>query len=508
MTTDGFNPEHVPPFPVYNLTVTEDGTVKLDGATITPDPEQPAGEAGTQAAAHKAAAAGLEAVRVRAHADGSIFDMVITADGDVHDTTQPERKKPSGKKKSLILGASVAVVLALTGAVWTGATAMHDEPEPVAATPTTPPGAGTAVPAGLPAGFSPQASWTHTVDADTGARQLADGSILTISPSGTLVAYDEATGKTVWEGRSAPSTLDGLVETTWQGRPVLATADGSKLLLWARDMPAGQLVPQTSVDVGNNATVSFAGTNPLIDLGDYTVAIPDDEGLRRISIQPGTTAAANVDSSIISIGEGTIVHTPTAGLDAAQSTPYTLPKGAKGRPTGVIGLSQDTALLTWGIDKGTLVGLLNLETGKVTATTKVDRLSTNLSLTYDTAAETALVGDLFIDYSADSPVIMPIDLSGNATATLYDHSIYTHTTDAATLYTVTNGLVGEQHWDTYSEEDPTPVLITRNAAYVVASKVDSTVLYSSPRTSDPTNSSSPASPSTTSAPGGETAGKK
>src|SRR5699024_12852702 len=112
----------------------------------------------------------------------------------------------------------------------------------------------------------------------------------------------------------APTHLADVHDTTWQRRPALAAASSQSLTLVPLDDTDGTVAP-VSVDLDARAEVTYAGTAPLIDLGDYTVAAPATESseAHRVTLPPGAVpAAAGADGVIRSRTDGAVWTTNPA----------------------------------------------------------------------------------------------------------------------------------------------------------------------------------------------------
>ena len=97
----------------------------------------------------------------------------------------------------------------------------------------------------------------------------------------------------------------------------------------------------------------------------------------------------------------------------------------------------------------------------------------------DADAQTAVIGDVFVSYG-DDPAL--VELERFETTAIEAHRL--HGTDDRTPVTATvtgDGLEIEDY-PLYSPEDPSPVLVTDEAAYVVHTRVDQTYLYRADRT--------------------------
>lgn len=482
-----FDPHAVPPFPVFTIRQSEDGTDTLDGVPIEPaHGEASRHRAATDAAAQKAAQQGHDAVRVRAHlVGGRKVDFIVRTTGEVYDTTAPDAPvKPSRKKRTLILtAAGLTGVLVLGGGAFVLGHALGgDEPEPVATTQPPPPGYGTDIPVGLPDAFADHAAWTTEVNDTALAREMHDGRILTLTADRTLAILDPERGETQWVGSSAPTDLDEVHETTWQGRPVLASASSQSLSLWPLDDGEDQAAPVT-VSLDASADVTYAGTAPLIDLGDYTVlapATPTSE-TKRITLPPGAVPAAVTDGAIRSITDEAVWSTDPETEEHEQVN-LDAPKGAKGSPEAVIGLTADHALAEWkqkDSSKSSLA-LIDLTTGDVEAHATVTRPPSDSDpLISDADAQTAVIGDVFVSYGNDPALV---ELETFETTAIKGHRLHGTADQEPATVTVTADGLNLEDYPLYSPEDPSPVLVTDEAAYVVHTRVDQTYLYRADRT--------------------------
>lgn len=483
MTEPTFDPAATPPFPVYTLRVTPEGGTTLDGVPVEPAPGEDPLLAGRLAAARKAGNAGHDAVRVTAvTSDNQRFQLVIRANGDVYDITPEPPKPPKPKKTKVLIGAAagLAALVLVGGGITAGVLIAGGNDEPVVAAPTPPPGAGSDIPVGLPNYFSPEATWRYSVAERSGAKKLADGTVLLLTPSRELAAIDPETGEVPWRASSGPQDLSTAFETTWQGRPVLASTTGQQLHLWPRDTDEAAV---TRVDLEADATVTYAGTAPLIDLGDYTVLAPATEQRKaqRVSLPPGTKPVAVTENGIASLGESGVWLTDPESGDY-ERTGDLGSDDAEGLPHFATGIDSDHYLAQWrgeGND-GNYTALINAA-GDVLAETRMrgNLADRDVPMT-DADHQTSVVGDLFIDYRPESPalaVIEDFDVTALDGTTLY--GMHERQPKAAR---VTGDGLQLTDYPVFSEEDTSPVLVTDEAAYVVSPQVDVTYLYRAPRT--------------------------
>lgn len=479
------NPDHVPPFPVYSLEY--DGTtVLLDKVMIEPAPGQELTEAGIHAVARKAAEAGLTAVRVRVVTPDGSHLMIVDSEGEAVDITPSSAPaKPSRRKKALILAGSALTLLLLAGGgVWAGMAITAANSEPVASTPPPIPGTGTPIPTGLPKGFATTAAWAVPIAERKPPVVLDNGNVLLTTPDDTLEIREPERATTVWTSPTAPNGSNPLVETTWTGRPVLATATGDTLTLWPLDLPDTTGVAAVPIELGAQAQITYAGTAPLIDLGDYTVAVPASEGVDRLSIPPGTHPVAAGTDLVISVGDNSISYTPFTPAGEAKTVTYERPKGTKGAPTSAVGLTPTRALATWQGKTSDITALLDTENGKILAT--IDGRSPDVRQLPEVDAEagTALLGSYLISFE-NNPKIFEIDTSSRD-ATLDGDHVYATTTGGSLDLTLDGDKLVPSQWTMLAPDDPAPAAVSDDAAYIVAQKVDRSILYRAPRQSQET----------------------
>lgn len=475
------NPEEVPPFPVYALEYDGD-TVLLDKVIVEPAAGQELTEAGVQAVARKAGEAGLDAVRVRVVTPEATHLMIVSSEGDALDTTPSDAPaKPSRGKRAIIVTAAVLTLALLTGGgIGVGMAIKNANTEPVAATPPPIPGEGTAIPIGLPKGFGGQASWALPVADSRQPVVLDNGQVLITTPDEKLEIHEPQRAQTVWTSSTVPNGTTPIVETTWTGRPVLAAATGSALTLWPLDLDDTSKVPAVEIGLDTQADITYAGTAPLIDLGDYTVAVPAEEGIERITVPPGTHPVAAGSDIIVSVGDNSIARTAFTSKADSETIGYNRPKGTKGAPTTAVGLTPTRALVTWKADNDETTALLDTEHGTILATITGRAPRADELPQIDDAAGTALLGSYFIRYGADKPKIFDLDLSSQDAVLDGDH-VYTTNQDGPLDLAVTGDKVIPTQWEPLAPDDPPPAAISGDAAYVLAKKVDQSILYRAPR---------------------------
>lgn len=481
-------PDNVPPFPVYTLDY-DGNTALLDKVLIEPTPGQELTETALDAIAGKASDAGLDAVRVRVVTPDDTHLMIVTSAGEAHDITAPAGPTtPSRRKRGLIIGAA-ALTLALLagGGITVGRTVNAANTDPGPTTPPPIPGDNAAIPVGLPTGFTTTADWSLPVAEARAPVVLENGQVLVTTPADHLEIHEPKRAQTVWSSTTAPNGTTPIVETTWTHRPVLASATGHSLTLWPLDLDEHRSVPAVTVDFDANADVTYAGVAPLIDLGDYTVAVPGHEGLQRISVPPGTHPVAAGDDIIVSIGDNTITHTAFTSKATSTTTDFERPKGTTGAPTSAMGLTPTRALVTWKAKEKETTALIDTAAGTVLATIDGRGPSVDELPQLDEAAGTALVGSYFIRYTGNEPTIVDLDMASRDAVVDGNH-VYTTDHDGPLDVKISGHRVIPSRWEPLAPDDPPPAAVATDAAYVIAEKVDQTILYRAPRHNQETTS--------------------
>src|SRR5699024_5417743 len=245
-----------------------------------------------------------------------------------------------------------------------------------------------------------------------------------------LVLLDPMTGKTTWSGTGAPQDLSTVHETTWHGRPVLAAASSQEHTLWPLDSPDPTAVAPVTVDLRARAHVTYAGTAPLIDLGDYTVLAPATATTdsHRLSLPPGSRPAALTENTIHSITDDQITHTNTTTGEST-TTDLTSPQHAENTPDMVIGIDDTRALVQWptGENNENILALTDLETGTLLAEPHTTQsLNDNDTLLIDNNAQTATIRTYFLAYDNQTAIV---DLGRFEPTALRDHQLFGTGTD-------------------------------------------------------------------------------
>lgn len=476
-------PENVPAFPLYVIDYDEDNeTAELDGVPIEPAQGVNVADAAKDAAARKAAAQGFTAVRVKIRsALGEEWTMIVTVDGQTIDTTPtPE----SQQKKRLIRPATVLVgaVITLSALGTATALAVHlstdTDQDQNAAPQWEIPGAGEQIPVGLPEGFTGPSDWSVDINSNTAATGLEDGRILTANSDGILSARDPETAEPEWAGSGAPQDLSEIHESTWTGQPVLASYSRGNLNLWPlADVTPGDAVEPQQVPVANEAEILWDGDTPLVSLGDFIVLVPDDEGtLTEVTIPAGSEPVSAVDGEAVSLGPETIYRT---GIDGeTTSTDFTPPESVEGPAEAFWTVGTDALVLAWSArdsDSSPVIAVIDQETGETIIKEQVEQLpNASAEITYNADSQRAVIGTLAVRYD-DDPSLNEIPAIQDPV--IFGNTLYGNTTDGPALVDLGRPQEGAQPYATFTDDDPAPLIVADDAAYVIAPRLDQTILY-------------------------------
>lgn len=490
------DPHAVPIFPNYFLRFdAPQGTIELDGLPIEPAAGETAQSAAINAVETKIRKHNLTAVRVTVQdADGDQHAMVVTSDGetielDGEDDTdeQSTSNRPLWRNPLLIAGVALLTVATagLGAAVALNISAQAESEQPP---PWEVPGADIEIPSALPEGYDQWATWSLPVSADAGAIVLPDGRLLTGETDGTMTARDPVTAEPSWIGAGGPSDLSDLEPITWGDAPAIAASDNQTLYIWPLHQQ-GRNPPSTdpvTFDLSNRAAVSFTGY-PLISLGDFIVAVPDvDEEtptLDQVTIPVGTDPVAATDTEVVSIDGDQVYRVPVNGGETTEVELDVADDHAGDPPTDVWPLTADVTLAIWEAgdsDEDTHAALFDLSTGDRLASGGIESIpqdSTDLTIDHD--QQLAVLGTVVIDYSTPHIGTIP-SLDSPA---IGDEAIYGQTNDglaAVPLPTEDDPTRDEDdlsYYDAIGDEDSPPELLTDDAAYITAPRLDETMLY-------------------------------
>jgi hypothetical protein len=489
---DDFDPSKVPPFPVVTLELRGDGKVLVDGRVIdvdedaddADDHDQLATAAGVAAVAAIAASHGIDAVRVRATSPDATHPMVVTADGRAYDLDptpdqKPPRKRTSGAVVGAIAFGSVLLLAGVGGTVYAITTA-QGQAVPVA-TPA-PPGSGANLPILAPPGYDQKATWAREASSAVDPLLLDDGRLALVDGEGDLAIVDNATGAYTWRGVGSPSGQQGIHVSEVQGRPVIVSARSEGLSVWPIDGTGSARVPAVSVDVGASADVSYLGSAPLVSLSSQTIAFLTDHGVVRQDLPVLSTPILATDDGAIAANQESWWTVPIDGEPERHDMPR--PDGISGAPS-LISAADDTSLIVvWpsSADNTDIATLVDLTENRILAQATVPRSTArgDDEPRHSPGHTTLTIGQLFVDYG-DAPQLIALD--GVEPSSLDGTTVYGDQQGSPVVARLIGGaFVIEPFTTLETREVEAPIAVTPQFAYVMAEKVEETLLYAVPRT--------------------------
>lgn len=486
MTT--INPEKVPAFPVYTLQLSEDRqAVTLDGAEVPFAADDDFVAVGSAAIVAKLHRHHLGVVRVRAidaSTDNS-WDMIVSETGEVLDLSEQQEAEQARKerkirrnKRLMLAGVGTLAVLTLGGI--TAAVVVANQPAAQAPA-YVPEGVGATLPAAPPPQHALTAAWSHPVATGSTVNLISAERLLTSDPDGSVTARNPETGQPIWRGAGAPENLHGIHSTSWAGQSVYAAVVGQELRLWPTTMPSDTYsVSPTAIALEPRQSARTDTGLPYIDLGDWYIRLPDGAGkLHNVMIPPGSTVLnTTADGSITTISANKIYTLDNNGTITAEKS-FAAPEGTTRYPSRVWTLDESHMLLAW--DEGTrLMGVLDTNTGQLLATAKPRAIpSVSDDLFVDRNAYTAAIGSVGVRYGSGAALT---DLKSASITSIHGTTIYANTNNGPVTMDLAYPEAEMQIWDNYRTEDPAPELVTNDAIYLVATQLESTVVYRSNRT--------------------------
>lgn len=473
-----FDPAHVPPFPVLTLHLDEMAeTVTLDGAPVEPAPGQDVRVAGIAAVVRQLNERQLEAVRVRVTTPGEdAWRMVVTADGEAHDTTPTDESdaRKALTRRRLLMGGGALALLGLTGAG--AAVAVPRLLTSKAPPPWQVPGAGAQVPVAAPPGFTGTARWAVPVGRASDVCALSSGHIGTVSEDGVLTLRHPDTAQPQWSGTGAPDAINGARRISWDGQDSIGVATPTQLTLWPLAASTTPATPTTH-RIEQGQRVELEGPAPFIELTDWFVDLPAAQlGTRRITIPAGTRAALREQNGTLhTIGPARVDHLNPQGTKTGEHR-LSMNESPAQMPVGVWATGPDTVLAAWDA-KGTRLTLLRPADGTILMDQTVPERIEQKTRTRALGSGLFLVGSTVVATGA-SPFARTLE--DFTTTAAHGITLYgTHKRAPATLE-LKRGATPTP-WQGYRENDPAPRIVTDTTAWIIAPTLDDTVLYAAPR---------------------------
>jgi hypothetical protein len=374
----------VPAFPCPEVVVGAD-YAEIDGARVPlgddeADPRSAATAVLVAQARRLRRGQGAIRATVRGADSEVVWNAIVTADGELFDATPAPGTARSGRSRwRLLSGVGAAVVLLAVATVAVVASNRTAPPVVAAAAPPPVTGTPTPYPSLPPPGYAGQADWSAPITPGSVPLVAGDGTIVTVTGdagSPVLAVLDPATGVPVWttalpREAATSSTGSGLHLSEIDGHPVVAARTSDGLDWWGMDGAH----TSGSVSIPGGATVSFAGTSPLVT----------EPGQRAATISGGRMVDRAVPAGAVALGAtgDTVVAANSVGqvwrLGAATAetppAPVTVPTPAGAGPlasiAGYAGLGSTAAVahpeilvVSWyTADPGTqLVGLIDAAT--------------------------------------------------------------------------------------------------------------------------------------------------
>lgn len=485
------NPDEVPAFPAYFLRLDTDAdTATLEGIRVEPAAGTDIRQAALQAVAAKAHTHGLTAVRVTLEdQEGDRWKMIVAADGEAIDITTDEAEEHSQSPKRrhrLIIGSAAAVVLlggAITAGTWIVSSLTGSDSE-TGPPPWEIPGEGEEIPIAVPDGYEQVSAWSVDVTEDSGAMQISDGRIINAHADGTMLAREADTAEPTWQATNAPDDINDLHQVRWNDRPALSAVENNTLYIWplADELEAEPTEPVT-FDLSNDAEVSYADV-PLIDLGDFVVAVPTDEGLTQVNVPVGTDPVAATGEEVISIDAEQIYRTPLEGDEEITTIGYERHSDSSGRADALWPITDTVVLGQWNDEDGDpMLQAIDITSGeRLVSTTTSTTPGNDPDITVDEESDHALIGDVTLSYGTDAAFG---SVPAVADPVLNNGTIYGNTQNGPAridfpqagdenLHPDDDALT---HWETFADDDVAPQVVTGDAVYLQASRLDETLLY-------------------------------
>jgi len=278
---------------------------------------------------------------VRAADSEVVWQAIVTADGELFDATPAPGTARSGWSRWRVLaGVGGAVVLL---AVATVAVVVSDRtPPPVVAAAAPPPVTGTPTPYPSlpPPGYAGQADWSAPITPGSVPLVAADGTIITVTGtpgSPVLAVLDPATGAPVWttalpRDASTATSTSGLHLSGIDGHPVVTAATSDGLDWWALDGAH----TSGSVSIPAGATVSFAGTSPLVTEPGQRAATITGGRLVERAVPAGAVALGATGDTVVAANAVGQVWRLGAATAETPPAPVTVPTPAGAGPLASI----------------------------------------------------------------------------------------------------------------------------------------------------------------------------
>jgi len=335
----------VPAFPCPKVVVGAD-YAEIDGERVPlgADDADPRSAATAVLVAHaRRLRRGQGAIRatVRTADSEVVWQAIVTANGELFDATPAPGVARSGWRRWRLL-ASVGGAVVLLAVATVAVVASDRTPPPVAVTAAPPPvtGTPTAYPSLPPPGYGGQADWSAPITPGSVPLVAGDGTIITVTGtpgSPILAVLDPATGAPVWttglpRDATTSSTGSGLHLSEIDAHPVVTAATSDGLDWWGMDGAH----TSGSVSIPAGATVSFAGSSPLVtEAGQRAATIADGRLVER-AVPAGAVALGATGDTVVAANSVGQVWRLGAATAQTPPSPVTVPTPAGAGPLASI----------------------------------------------------------------------------------------------------------------------------------------------------------------------------
>lgn len=460
----------MPPYPVITLTGADDPT------NVTVDQQRFEGEDAYEQALQVCVARANElggAVRVRGvTADGSEWPMVVTSDGQLHElpSTPTSANSKGISRRRLLAGVGIAAgALVVAGGATTGVLAWKAAREtPPPPPPPKFPGKGANIPVLPPAGASTVATWAVVIDDAEEVRMLPSGLLAFRSSDQRLVVVNAATGQLQWAA-GLPDQFGSLTTIVGETTTLLANYTPHGMDLWDLADPETPAPLHFDLTIQPSPVIA-TGEGALFDLGSQTAEIYVDGEMVQVDIPVPAVMAGARAGNAVGVNHTHWVEVTPDNIPTEHAL-QDIPDGARIDQARVLG--TDLLAAIWSVEggdqmtlhtlpEGALLGTVDLpnspgEEEVLTAPNKGARVWRNTLITPDGLAPLE-------DYAPEG-----VDVTAQL---LTDTEIWVRADNGpAQIPLASKTLVTED------SEATIPVATSDNLAFIVATRLDETILH-------------------------------
>jgi hypothetical protein len=277
---------------------------------------------------------------VRAADSEVVWQAIVTAHGELFDATPAAGTARSGWRRWRVLAGVGAAVVLLAVATVAVVASNRTPPPVVTAAPPPVTGTPTPYPSLPPPGYGGQADWSAPITPGSVPLVAADGTIITVTGdagSPVLAVLDPTTGAPVWttalpRDAATSSTGSGLHLSQIDAHPVVTAATSDGLDWWG----LGGAHTAGSVSIPAGATVSFAGSSPLVTEAGQRAATISDGHLVDRAVPAGAVALGSSGDTVVAANSVGQVWRLGAATAETPPSPVTVPTPAGAGPLASI----------------------------------------------------------------------------------------------------------------------------------------------------------------------------